>query len=179
MLFWLLTDLLLLMHNGKQMHFFYKKIKPGEFSQSLFWSSAEKKIIVCFSGCPRLCVDLSSSGVRPWNRELMKRAGRIKEICRSWVSGSVLLLVDQHSRWILCFQSKRGCIVPCRSTASLSVTYMYVRKNNIRFMEDLNLKHVYKNPQASVRILWDCCLFGLSSQGHRTRALAVLIKSHV
>lgn len=67
-LFWLLTDLLLLKPTGKQMHFFYKKMKPGvSFLKACF--DPLLKIIVCFSGCSVVSLVFSLSGLRPCNRE--------------------------------------------------------------------------------------------------------------
>lgn len=67
-LFWLLIDLLLLKHTGKQMHFFYEKMKPRvSFLKACF--DPLLKIIVCLPDCPVFSLVFSLSGLGQCNRE--------------------------------------------------------------------------------------------------------------
>lgn len=67
-LFWLLIDILLLKHTGKQMHFVYKKIKPRVgFLKACFDPQLKTRLLSVFTAHPRLSVDLTSSGLRLCN----------------------------------------------------------------------------------------------------------------
>lgn len=77
------------------------------FSRSLFWSSAEDYCMSPWLPCVLSCFFLI------WDSVTQKKNDHIKLICRSWVSGSTVFLVDNHSRWIPSLQRKEGCILPC------------------------------------------------------------------
>lgn len=99
------------------LYLFYKKMKPRVSFLKAFFDLL-LKIIVCFPDCPMVSLVFA---YLVWDHVTEKKNGHIKLIYRSWVSGSTVFLVDNHSRWIPFFQRKEGCILPCQITLSLLV----------------------------------------------------------
>lgn len=125
----------------------------SSFSQSLFWSSAEDYCV--FPWLP--CVLSWFLPYLVWDSVTEKKNGHIKLICRSWVPGSTVFLVDNHSRRIPFFQRKEGCVLPHQIPLSLLAKYIFLRKeNDLRFMESQNL-HLFFYEIKPHRFLYVYC----------------------
>lgn len=110
----------------------------GYFSQSLFWSFAENKIIACFPCCPRLSVDLSLSSLRPCNREVMKKDRHFKEIIGPEFQKALSSLLINIPDEFLSFQ-RVGRVLLCQNTVSMSVIALSRRRRISEIWKNLYL----------------------------------------
>lgn len=136
-LFLLFIGLLLLKHAGKQMRFFYEKIKPRVgFLKARFDPQLKIRFpwllqVVC---CPPHLV---------WEHvtEMMKKDSHIKEICKPWISANILPLISIPDKWLA---SKEKCILPGQITYYCQL-YLLRKVKNLKFMSGFSLNlSVYK-----------------------------------